>query len=422
NYRAVDRDRNEATKRIDNEGFRRTSETIMLEGACPTDDELAAFAHGRVAGQVLNRLAKHLTGCPACQQRLEHAESGPDAVVRLLRRASLTEGWNQSSPAPALPPRRQFAPQAVNAPSAEESGIRLLYYRRLRLGFLVVGVALLSLWFLRFGNFDLLNDSDSFRTPGRFLFAVLCRYGCAMAGQLWLRPMVSLARLRQFAMLFFGLFTVALGYRQYAYLAFSVPGGRVGAEYASLWFTGANAVCILTWIIVIANYGVLVPDDWRRVLAAVAGMALISLATVLAAGIVNPVVRLYWQELLTSSTVLLSVAVATATNASYQIAALRRAASEARRLGPGPLQGGLGAGGMGEVYLAEHRLLKRPCAVKLIRPDSGGDLQMLRRFEREVQATSQLTHPNTVAIYDYGHAEDGTFYYVMEYLPGLDLD
>src|SRR5262249_21840423 len=82
----------------------------------------------------------------------------------------------------------------------------------------------------------------------------------------------------------------------------------------------------------------------------------------------------------------------------------------------------LGAGGMGEVYLAEHRLLKRPCAVKLIRPERARDPQLLQRFEREVQATARLSHFNTVEIYDYGRTEDGTFYYVMEYLPGLSLD
>ena len=77
---------------------------------------------------------------------------------------------------------------------------------------------------------------------------------------------------------------------------------------------------------------------------------------------------------------------------------------------------------MGEVYLAEHQLLHRPCAIKLIRPDRAGDKQQLRRFEREVQATATLTHPNTVQVYDFGHATDGTFYYVMEYLPGLTLE
>jgi serine/threonine-protein kinase len=77
---------------------------------------------------------------------------------------------------------------------------------------------------------------------------------------------------------------------------------------------------------------------------------------------------------------------------------------------------------MGEVYRAEHRLLRRPCAIKLIRPEQAGDPRNLVRFEREVQATATLTNWHTVEVYDYGHAADGTFYYVMEYLPGLTLE
>jgi serine/threonine-protein kinase len=67
-------------------------------------------------------------------------------------------------------------------------------------------------------------------------------------------------------------------------------------------------------------------------------------------------------------------------------------------------------------------MLRRPCAVKLIRADQAGNPKTLRRFEREVQATAKLTHWNTIEIFDYGHAEDGTFYYVMEYLPGMNLE
>jgi serine/threonine-protein kinase len=94
----------------------------------------------------------------------------------------------------------------------------------------------------------------------------------------------------------------------------------------------------------------------------------------------------------------------------------------ARRFGPYQLLRPIGAGGMGEVYLAEHRLLKRPCAVKLIRPGSASDPQARARFEREVRLTAALSHPNTVEIYDCGRAPDGTYYYVMEYLPGLSLE
>jgi serine/threonine-protein kinase len=76
---------------------------------------------------------------------------------------------------------------------------------------------------------------------------------------------------------------------------------------------------------------------------------------------------------------------------------------------------------MGEVYLAEHVLLKRPCAVKLIRPGFADTPRARERFEREVRLTAALTHPNIVEIYDYGRAEDETYYYVMEYLDGLGL-
>ena len=100
---------------------------------------------------------------------------------------------------------------------------------------------------------------------------------------------------------------------------------------------------------------------------------------------------------------------------------LRVELHQARKFGQYRLVRKLGEGGMGEVYLAEHQLLKRPCALKLIKGEAGSDPIALARFEREVQSAARLSHPNTIEIYDYGHTDDGTFYYVMEYLQGLSL-
>ena len=103
-------------------------------------------------------------------------------------------------------------------------------------------------------------------------------------------------------------------------------------------------------------------------------------------------------------------------------AAATRAAAAARDLGSYRLTTKLGAGGMGEVWRAEHRLLARQAAIKLIRPEADAGPDAHERFRREAQTLATLCSRNTIELFDYGITEDGTFFYVMELLDGMDLE
>lgn len=178
----------------------------------------------------------------------------------------------------------------------------------------------------------------------------------------------------------------------------------------------------LTWAGVMVQYGVFIPNSGRRCAAAMGLIALCALlpdAVLLATSSVAGAVA--WTYLAVKLQ-FLGYFAALAIYGSHRIDVLQKDANEARTLGQYVLKRQIGSGGMGEVHLAEHQFLRRPCAVKLVRVGGEADAQALARFEREVQVTATLTHPNAVQIFDYGHAEDGTFFYAMEYLPGLSLE
>ena len=188
--------------------------------------------------------------------------------------------------------------------------------------------------------------------------------------------------------------------------------------------TGLVPVTVQGWVLLIFAHAIFIPNPWRRAALVSASLALMPVMVTILTGVFDAQTRLVlWNNPspLVDMTLGLTATAAVAIIGVRTINYMRSEMFEAKQFGRYRLRELLGSGGMGEVYLAEHQLLRRPCAIKIIRPERAGDAKMLARFEREVQATAKLSHWNSVYIYDYGHTADGTLYYVMEYLPGLTL-
>jgi eukaryotic-like serine/threonine-protein kinase len=181
------------------------------------------------------------------------------------------------------------------------------------------------------------------------------------------------------------------------------------------------ARALLAVMMTLVTRAVIVPSSARRTLA-------LGVLAVLPTLVVSAVLHgraghgPAWTAMRTAwSSLWLAGAVVVSTLTSRVLYGLRQEVREARQLGQYTLEEKVGEGGMGTVYRARHAMLRRPTAIKLLpAARAGGD--RLERFEREVQLTSRLTHPNTIAIFDYGRTADGVFYYAMEYLDGLNLD
>ena len=189
-------------------------------------------------------------------------------------------------------------------------------------------------------------------------------------------------------------------------LALFVPAGAVPEPMLR------GLVMLLAVNLILFTRSIFIPSSAQRTLAVSAAAALPLALYALA----NESVRLsVWKVMW------LLAAITVSTAGSAVIYGLRREVRHARQLGQYTLEEKIGEGGMGVVYRARHAMLRRPTAVKLLQPDRVGEAS-LRRFEREVQLTASLTHPNTVAVFDYGRTPDGIFYYAMEYLDGLDLE
>ena len=230
------------------------------------------------------------------------------------------------------------------------------------------------------------------------------------AAPLWRHCAVSMKRLRIAELVIFGL-PVAF---------FLMLQHRATLEDAGRRFMPTP---MPFWVLLIFTYGMFIPNAWRRAALVIGAMALAPVFLVGGMMLVYPQAADVMTVMgITQYVLVLLVAAVASVFGMHLINTLRREVFEAKQIGQYRLLKPLGAGGMGEVYLAEHRMLKRPCAIKLIHPDRAGDPHVLARFEREVRMTARLSHWNTVEIFDYGRTDDGTFFYVMEYLPGLSLE
>jgi serine/threonine-protein kinase len=253
------------------------------------------------------------------------------------------------------------------------------------------------------------------------LLALRCLHAIVVAGLLAGAPALSRRHLRVLeSVLFLGLTLVLMASQYFVGLDLM----RRGSEFSPITvvFIKDGVVQMMALMMI---YGTLIPNRPTTAAWTIAAMFVGPIAAVWLArlhpDVAPAVAQLGAAERWGSNILFLAIGAALAMYSSLLVNGLRVELHEARKFGQYRLIRKLGEGGMGEVFLAEHALLKRPCALKQIKGSANSKSLALARFEREVQSSARLAHPNTIEIFDYGHTVDGTFYYVMEYLCGMNL-
>jgi hypothetical protein len=339
---------------------------------------------------------------------------------------------NDSAKPPAGAPaeRVRMALVPVSAPFMQ-GDVYLLLRRRLRLvctmlaGLFLAMVSLSLMFSLTGFHPDLQVDANEWLR--RFWKLLLLTISLSIAAAvLWRKPPQALGGLRVIELIVIGalaIYMLELNTIPFAW-DFLVEAGQQATPRGRLAYRMCYTMMVsLQWFFILTLYGTFIPNTWQRCAAVVAVLAACPLVLFIVRGLwLRPLDPSIFRIGLVQIGFFVGLGAVVAVVACSRLEILQRQAGEARRLGQYVLKEKLGEGGMGEVYLAQHMLLRRPCALKIIRPAHAEDPNNLRRFEREVQATATLTHPNTVQVYDYGSTEDGTFYYVMEYLQGSTLE
>jgi hypothetical protein len=381
---------------------------------CPSSELLQQWLADRLAGPEAEALETHVESCPACQQALEQltgrvglrerqrplfrGESGDDFLRRLeqeppgdvspspqqheqalntnrpgpIRKPLLpgepTADEHEGGVAPGRPAGRlQVAPRpGLRTSSSGE--IQTLLRKRLRflalVLFLLGAINLPVLLLLGVG----IGVTVAVNSVGPAVAAVA-------AWILWSTRPLSLGQLRVIEVIVFGTFVAFVVWVHYHFFvrawSFWKPDSPLFANLYPVLLAMAEGGA---WAFLIVVYGMFIPNTWRRCAAVVGILAVIPFGLSAASGLTGAAIAgLPLVKLLTVMGFWLALAVAVAVYGSHRIELLRQEAVVARRLGQYQLKQHLGTGGMGEVYLAEHLLLRRPCAIKLIRPERAGD-------------------------------------------------
>ena len=194
----------------------------------------------------------------------------------------------------------------------------------------------------------------------------------------------------------------------------------------TLEFKGISSPLVLGVITVILCRSAVFSQNWRRSIVPIGLAALAYPGTLFLMSLEFPAIAAQFADNRELAAFFLNclfvLAAATITVVGGHIVwGLRRQVYESRSLGRYRLKNRIGVGGMGEVWSAHHSALRRDVAVKILRAEQNSNPLSVARFEREVRATAELNHPNTVRVFDYGTTEDGLWYYAMELLKGADL-
>jgi tRNA A-37 threonylcarbamoyl transferase component Bud32 len=334
------------------------------------------------------------------------------ATVDLLELAPDT---SQAPPAPSGRPQVELIAASRTSLTSATTGLLQSRLRAVTI-LLVLIFAVILAWTLAGGAADATGSASIYRNISLVRLAILGAILAVLAA----RQEQSQHFLRGIEYSLFAALTLLWAYARYQSLLLGLGAGNI----TELLLEGRTAMIGLFLLQVV--HGVFLPHRWTETAKVVLTMALAPALVLVILQARHPLLLQQATELtswpyVSTNLLIVLVGAILATYTSYVLNNLREEVHEAKQFGQYRLGSKLGSGGMGDVFLAEHVLMKRPCALKLIRADAAADPRALARFEREVRATASLTHPHTIEIYDYGSTSDGTFYYVMEYLPGLSL-